>query len=162
MTEENGKLFRYRTDSPNSTLQYNGILRPQIPGEVITPQDFDVTGVDQRYGELGWQKLVEYALLPFMRALKEDMTTGGRKGWRLLMKYDPDSARSYMTHGPNDEDSDVLNPNGLLPYPVTVIDWIETFHGPTGAYDKALSEAVIDEMFFHWPDSPDPEYVGIQ
>ena len=151
ITEDNGRLFCYRSDSANSILYYNGVLRQQTPGQIILPQDFKVAGIDERFGKEGVDRLMEYVLRPFVLLLKNDWETGGREGWEILMKYDADSARSYMSHGPMEEHKKILNPDGWLPYPIRVINWLETFHASTGAFDYSLSEAVIDEMAFRWP-----------
>ena len=164
MTVDNGKLFRYPPDSTTNTiLNYNGVSRPKYPGRAITAKSFKFPHIPCPYAELGVEALVDYVIRPFTNGLKKDLETGGRTGWDLLMRYDADSARSYMIHGPKQEDQGDLNPEGLLPYPTVVINWLETVDTSTGAFDRALSEAVIDALFY-LPDDPNApiDWFGVQ
>ena len=164
MTVDNGKLYPFPADSTTNTiLNYNDISKPKYPSQTITAEEFNFPNIPSPYGELGVDALVDYVIQPFADGLKKDLESGGRTGWELLMRYDADSARSYMIHGPKPDDQDQLNPQNLLPYPTIVINWLETVDTSTGAFDRALSEAVIDALFY-LPDDPDTsiDWFGIQ
>jgi len=164
MTVDNGKLFHFPPDSTTNTiLNYNDVSRPQYPSQTITAETFNFPHIPSPYAESGVEALIDYVIRPFTDGLMKDLKTGGREGWELLMRYDADSARSYMVHGPIQEDQDDLNSDNLLPYPTVVINWLETVDTSTGAFDRALSEAVIDALFYI-PDDPNTEieWFGVQ
>ena len=39
----------------------------------------------------------------------------------------------------------------LQSYPSSVVEWCETKEDSTGAYDRALTETVLDSVAFNWP-----------
>lgn len=56
------------------------------------------------------------AFEPFKDVLARD----NKAGWELLMKYDRFSTRAYLLQ--------------VIGYPTAVIEWIEMWHGGTGAF----------------------------
>jgi hypothetical protein len=66
--------------------------------------------------------------------------------WIKFMKqYDQHSTRPYLqfAYVPSQEFGVPLT--GL---PCSVVDWMETFEGSTGGYDRALTEMVLDAISF--------------
>ena len=77
-------------------------------------------------------------------------------GWEYLMRFDLYSARAYMSieYRPSTALQQEFGiPNE--PLSVDVVNWQETFDTSTGAYDRALSEIVLEAIAFGWqpPDS---------
>jgi monoamine oxidase len=65
------------------------------------------------------------ALEPFKAALARDSNTG----WDLLMKYDGFSTRTFFLH--------------VIGYPAVVIEWIEIWHGGTGAFRGGIVQVRV-------------------
>ena len=65
-----------------------------------------------------------------------------------MMDYDKYSARGYMELSDGAEGSD----KALFPFPSNVVDWMELFNDSTNAYDYALTELVMDDLAFAWPE----------
>ena len=163
MTVDNGKLFRFPPSSKTNIHHYNGIAKPRDPNLILTAETFKFPNIPQPYADLGVNALIDYVIQPFADGLKKDLDTKGKEGWKRLMAYDKDSARSYMIHGPRPQDQVDLNPKGWLPYPTAVINWLETVDTSTSAFDRALSEVVIDKLF-NIPDNPKTpiEWFGVK
>ena len=163
MTVDNGKLFRFPPSSKTNIHHYNGIAKPRDPDLILTAETFKFPNIPQPYADLGVNALIDYVIQPFADGLKKDLETNGREGWKRLMGYDADSARSYMIRGPRPEDQIDLNPKRWLPYPTAVINWLETVDTSTGAFDRALSEVVIDVLFYIPDDPTTPiEWFGVK
>ncbi|KAH6994937.1 hypothetical protein EDB80DRAFT_897228 [Ilyonectria destructans] len=81
--------------------------------------------------------------------LKEDLRTGGDKGWDLLMSYDKYSTRQFLaTEHPELEHMKTQGPFPPPPYNYNTIEWLETFNGGTNWYDQAHSETVLESLDF--------------
>lgn len=120
--------YYFKDKLGNSTLLYNGVNQQRrTDGAPITPEDFKITGVvPERWGKLGWQANVDNVVHPFSQALIEDFKTGGKDGWDLMMKYDIYSMRAYMAGNRSDAEPS-LDQKSLIPYPLSVVNWCETF-----------------------------------
>ena len=147
--------YQFKDKLGNSTLLYNNVnQKRRTDDEPITPKDFDITGVSPApWGQLGWKANVDNVVDPFADALIEDFKTGGTKGWELMMKYDQYSMRAYMAGNRSDTSPD-LDKMKLMPYPLNVINWCETFDKSSGWYDRGLSETVLESLAFTWDKNP--------
>ncbi|KIP01104.1 hypothetical protein PHLGIDRAFT_123663, partial [Phlebiopsis gigantea 11061_1 CR5-6] len=146
-------LFKDRRG--NSALLFNDVQRKRADGPV-TPQKFDITGVPpEPYGNLGWEKNVANVVEPFSKRLIHDFRTKGDRGWEVMMDYDKYSMRAYMAGNRSDKDKyDGLDELNLMPYPLEVVNWCETFDKSSGWYDRALSETVLEALAFSWDGKP--------
>ena len=139
------ETFYFKDRDGNSALLFNDIPRQRIDGPV-TPQDFNITGVPASpWGDLGWQENMANVIQPFAQKLIKDAETGGKDGWKLMTKYDQYSVKAYMAANRSDT-GDSLDKQGLLPYPINVVNWCETFATASGTFDKALSESVLENL----------------
>ena len=150
------KLTPYFLSHPNALMSYNGVSVPQSlatlhsfrPETVIS--DVDPTP----YISVGYQRIIDDVVNPFASALYEDLKNDTKTGWDYLRSFDRYSARAYMhfKYSPS--------PNLGLPeepLSIDVVNWVETFDNSTGAYDRALSEIVLDALAFGWKPPTDPE-----
>ena len=153
------KVIPYHFTVPTNLLYFNGIRRPREDPSIFTSTAFDINTILEPYASLGWEYLAEYVVKPFKDALIKDNDNNTQRGWELLMRYDPYSARTYMENFPlivqTDGDKALLNPSGLLPYPPAVVDWLELFNTSTSSYTYALSEMVLEDLAFAWPGVKD-------
>ncbi|THU91424.1 FAD/NAD(P)-binding domain-containing protein, partial [Dendrothele bispora CBS 962.96] len=141
--------IEYKFRSPNSTLLYNTILKQN--GAPLEPTVWNYPfpeKLPEKYQRKTVPELVNYVVDPFVKALAKDIQTGGSEGWKMMMNYDKYSTRAYMLLEPTDPS---LDPEGLLPYPSYLIDFLETFDKSTGWYDNAFTETVLEQMAFAWP-----------
>ncbi|EKM51231.1 uncharacterized protein PHACADRAFT_213099 [Phanerochaete carnosa HHB-10118-sp] len=134
----------------NSTRCFNDIVRQRGEGPIL-PQDYNIYNVPQYWGKHGVHKNVENVVRPFKDRLKYDQENGTHDGWALMMKYDVWSMRAYMAGNRSDEDKD-LDSLDLIPYPLEVVEWCETFDHSTSSYDKALTEVVLDSLAFEYAE----------
>ncbi|KAI1809740.1 amine oxidase [Poronia punctata] len=101
-------------------------------------------------------EVMKAAIEPLRKALQEDLETGGRRGWDLLMKYDACSTREFLGRPPPGlpqvkkpgHQTDIPPP----PYNYDTIQWMETFNGGTDWYDQAHSETVLENLDFDYDD----------
>lgn len=111
------------------------------------------------YTTIGYDKIVEDVLLPFVGKLEEDFDNLAKHtdpntpppphpGWDFLMKYDGYSLRAYMHsyYRPSSELRKMGMPDSGIPS--RVIDWLENMEGSTGSYDKGFSDGVLEAMAF--------------
>lgn len=144
--------YRFKDERGNSVLLYNDINKQRIDGPV-KPNDFQITGVTSKWGDLGWQKNVSNVVDPFANALVKDFQNNTKDGWKLMMKYDMYSMKAYMT-GNRSDTACYLDREKLMPYPIEVVNWCETFDKSTGWYDRGLTETVLESLAFQYDRSP--------
>ena len=147
--------YLFKDRHSNSAMLFNDIQRRRTE-DPVTPQKFEITGVPaEPYGNLGWAKNVANVVDPFADRLIHDFTTNGKRGWEIMMEYDQYSMRSYMAGNRSDKDRyDDLDRLNLMPYPLEVVNWCETFDKSSGWYDRALSETVLEALAFSWDGKP--------
>ncbi|EJD00156.1 FAD/NAD-binding domain-containing protein [Fomitiporia mediterranea MF3/22] len=146
-----GKLIKYIYQNPENVLFYNSIRRKRSDPGVSTSDEFQITDVPEKYGQTGWDNLVDNVVGPFANALADDVTNGGDEGWKLMMQYDVYSTRAYMAGNRSDTKPE-LDKLQMMPYPLGVVNWLETFDTSSGSYDVALSEEVLDSLAFAFPE----------
>lgn len=146
-----GKLIPYIFQAPNNTLFYNSILK-QRAGVTGHTSDFKPWGIPDAYAKHAWNDLVDNAIEPFAKALVNDVERETDDGWKMMMTYDKYSTRAYMA-GDRRDNTEKLDELGLMPYPLNVVNWCETFDASTGAYDRALTEKVLGTLAFAWPEN---------
>lgn len=144
---------------------YNGVLKKRGagPGPYIEdPREWNIPDIPPQFAGQGWSALVHNVVDPFVQQLAHDFETRGseKTGWKLMMQYDQYSTRAYMSSRHNDAKAE-LDKLGLMPYPLPVINWLETFDTSTAAYDRALSEAVLESLAFSFP-RPEVEWWCIE
>jgi hypothetical protein len=124
--------FTVRQDSAPGVYYFNASHVPPFGAQAM--------GVDDAYIRTGVEAVSNDVTEPFVRMLLEDLETGEKKGWEMLMANDSYTLRSYM--GTKYIPSSHL---GLPPehLPSNVINWFGLF-GP--ANDQALSEIVLISM----------------
>ncbi len=81
------------------------------------------------------QTLLDNALQPFMDLLGDDDVDAA---WARVLEYDSFSARSYLQ-----EVGD-----GVRPYPVRIVDYLESVLSYTGVYDLSFIELLLDNYSF--------------
>ncbi|GJE93599.1 FAD-dependent oxidoreductase [Phanerochaete sordida] len=160
------KLKYYFDDREgNSTLFYNNVLRQRHGGNLV-PEDWKIMGIPPRWGARGVHANVSNVVEPFKRRLIEDAdsekdsanTSGNSSGapalgWGLMMEYDVYSTKGYMSGRRSDWRPD-LDELKLMPYPLKVVEWCDTFHGSTSSFDRALTETVLDSLAFEYDNEP--------
>lgn len=146
--------YQFQDKHGNSTLYYNGINQRRVDAS-DTASAWEITSVPSPWGEIGWKANVSNVVEPFAKKLIEDYTkTDSKKGWELMMKYDRYSMKAYMAGNRSDTDPEQLDKRGLMPYPMDVVNWCETFDKSSGWYDRALSETVLEDLAFQWDNKP--------
>jgi hypothetical protein len=158
------KLAPYRFSNDNCLMSYNGIIKTVAQSK--TPGDhFKSAAVIQdtpnasAYISATPGAIKTDALAPFVDKILHDLRTGGDKGWKHLMKFDKYSFRAYL--------SLAYTPSEKLgipqePLPTDVVNWMETFAGTTGSFDRALSDTVLDAIAFGWPSPDDVKWSCIR
>lgn len=145
--------YYFKDKNGNSTLLYNNINRQRFDGSV-KPSDFNISGIiSEPWGNLGWQTNVSNVVDPFSTALIQDFKEKRQEGWELMMKYDQYSMRAYMA-GNRSDARPSLDKEGLMPYPLNVVNWCETFDKSSGWYDRGLTETVLESLAFQYDGSP--------
>ncbi|KAI0800655.1 hypothetical protein C8Q74DRAFT_1191398 [Fomes fomentarius] len=150
------KLRPYYFAHQNALMSYNGetLQQSQVTSESFQPQavirDVDPTP----YIRAGYKRILADVVDPFARGLYEDLMYNTTTGWEHLKKFDHYSARAYM-QGPYEPSPDVDIP--IKPLSTDVVNWMETFDNSTGAYDRALTEVVLETIAFGWKPSTDEE-----
>ena len=126
-------------------LCFNG-MRPVTRNEATINNSllgFDQYFADARYdyfkdpsGKLKpAQKLLDNAIEPFMKLLDNGHID---EAWAKILKFDSYSGRSYLQ-----EIGD-----GVRPYPVRIVDYLESVLSYTGVYDLAFIEMLLDNYSF--------------
>ena len=151
--------YHFSDKNGNDLRSYNGetLKVSDVKLNSFQPQavmrDVDPTP----YIAAGFGSLIGDVVEPFARRLYDDLKYGTHIGWDYLMSFDHCSARAYMSilYRPSAKlQKDFNVPN--KPLSVDVINWVETFDNSTGAYDRALSETVLDTVAFGWTPSTGP------
>lgn len=129
----------------NGYLLYNNVRVRQ--NALPTGDIFDAgnTGIDISYILAGHQNIIDDVVKPFVVALQQDLLDGGTAGWDMLQVNDGYSLRAYMSF------KYIPDPQLQIPLthlPAEVVNWCETMGDSTGAYDRALSEIVLDALAF--------------
>ncbi|EKM51142.1 uncharacterized protein PHACADRAFT_199975 [Phanerochaete carnosa HHB-10118-sp] len=137
----------------NSTLFYNDIVKKRTEEKKILPQDFNIYDLEDRWAKLGVEDNMSNVIKPFKDQLIKDAKEGSDKGWELMMEYDRYSTRGYMSDRRSDYRLD-LDEKKLMPYPVDIVEWCETFDGSSTSFDRALTESVLDNLAFRYDDQP--------
>ncbi|GJE93595.1 FAD-dependent oxidoreductase [Phanerochaete sordida] len=145
--------YLFEDRDKNSTLFYNAVRRKRQT-DAVTPKQFRIHNVPDRWGSLGIKANMQNVTKPFTDALKNDVENGGNEGWKLMMKYDIYSTRAYM-QGRRSDWTQELDKKNLMPYPIRVVEWCETFTEATSFFDRALTETVLDALAFDYSDDPD-------
>ena len=85
-------------------------------------------------------ELLDAALEPFIKLLDSvpDDGDGAERAWKALLEFNGYSARAYLQ-----EVGD-----GERPYPVAIVDYMETVNSYTGIYDLSFIELVLDTYVF--------------
>lgn len=86
------------------------------------------------------QTLLDAALNPFTTLLQEE---GIDRAWSELLKYNSYSGRSYLEQVGD----------GVKPYPVRIVDYMETALSYTGMYGLSFLELVLDTYSFDDTDT---------
>ncbi|KZT10365.1 amine oxidase [Laetiporus sulphureus 93-53] len=139
---------KYFFENDNSTLLYNNILQPRRSASSY-PKPWDIK-IPESFDNLTWNALVDNAIKPFAKKIAQDFKNNTNTGWKFMMQYDQYSTRAYMSGNREDTKSELDRLN-MMPYPISVVNWLETFDKSTGSFDKALSEAVLDSLAFAFP-----------
>ncbi|KAI9573041.1 hypothetical protein HD554DRAFT_2167323 [Boletus coccyginus] len=128
--------FEARNGSKPGSYYYNGIREPVsgAPKGHFGAQDM---GVDADYIRAGANAIMADVTQPFARMLLQDVETGKRRGWEVLMANDSHTIRSYIAtkHLPSAHLE--LPPQHL---PNNVVNWCGLLGGRS---DYALVEAVF-------------------
>lgn len=152
------RIIPYHFTVDENILYFNGVRKTRNDREIHQATTFGIRTIPEPYASIGWEDLSGYAVKPFKDALVKDVQEQTKSGWELLMRYDAYSARTYMEKFDlivqSEEDKALLNPDGILPYPSVVLDWMELFSTSTNSYNTAFSEQVLDELAFSWPGNP--------
>lgn len=141
-------LLDYIFEEPASIMLYNEVRQPKTDDG--KPSLWNIQTIPSPYSQYSWAELVDNVVRPFADAIAQDIENHTSTGWELMMKYDQYSTRAYMSGNRSDmqPDLDLLNE---MPYPTSVVNWLETFDTSTGSYDEALSETVMDAVAFSFP-----------
>ena len=135
------KLLPYYYSEDGNIKYFNGIKKRAF--NVRGPDPFSFKAMNG-YERLSADELLHFGIAELKEALVEDFD----KGFKMLMKYDKMSVRSYMQNFLKLSDA----PNQISfmgKYPDKVIDMIETLESSTGMYSRAsITETVIDEYDF--------------
>ncbi|KAF9062669.1 hypothetical protein BDP27DRAFT_1368643 [Rhodocollybia butyracea] len=150
--------YQFQDKHGNSTLYYNGLNKRRV-GAPDTASDWEIESVPSPWNEIGWKANVNNIVKPFAKKLIEDFNKpigedGCDDGWTLMMKYDKYSMKAYMAGNQSDTDPDNLDRLRLMPYPMDVVNWCETFDKSSSWYDRALSETVLEDLAFKWDGKP--------
>ncbi|KAG0694123.1 hypothetical protein DFH29DRAFT_1035290 [Suillus ampliporus] len=145
----------YYAARAGGTFMYFNNQRYQVSG-TSQPPDFHAQemGVESEYVSVGVDKIVDDVVEPFARMLMKDLEQNTEKGWEVMKKNDTHTVRSYMSFKYIPSVSLELPPMHLS---TNVINWCETFDTSTGAYDRSLTEGVLDALAFAKVES-DPEW----
>lgn len=154
--EKSMKPYYFTAKDDNAFLSYNN--RTYRQDAVPTGVDaFDAKGLlgDRwnTYVTVGPKKIHDDVILPFASGLYQDLEVGGNEGWRRLLEKDKYSSRAYMCteYRPS---ADLELPDAALP--TDVVNWMETFAGSTGSFDRAFTQDVLDALAFGWLPNPSP------
>ncbi|EKM58811.1 uncharacterized protein PHACADRAFT_205061 [Phanerochaete carnosa HHB-10118-sp] len=145
--------YYFKDKLGNSTLFYNDIVKKRTDESKIVPKDFNITGLPDKWGSLGVEANMSNVIKPFKDGLIKDAKEHSEKGWELMMEYDRYSTRGYMSDRRSDYRPD-LDEKKLMPYPVSIVEWCETFDGSSTSFDRALTESVLDSLAFAYDDQP--------
>ncbi|VDC00494.1 unnamed protein product [Peniophora sp. CBMAI 1063] len=150
------KLRPYIFKSEHSLLSYNDVTVAQDDVQALAQDPFHTNAVirdknSSAYLSVGADTIVNDVLKPFAIGLLSDAQNHTTTGWDHMKKYDKYSARSYMATEYRPSKSLGLPDK---PLPLDVIAWCETFEDSSGAYDRALSEIVLDSIDFGWSENP--------
>ena len=129
--------FDARDGSKPGFNYYNGIREP-VSNAPKGPFSAQEMGVDADYIRAGIDAILFDAIQPFVRMLVQDIETGQRKGWEVLMANDLYTLRSYMATKYLPSAHLELPPQHL---PNNVISWCDLFLA--GICEYALVEAVF-------------------
>jgi len=134
----------YYSSNKRPGFQYFNGIRSRI-GEGSPNFDAPALGIDSALINIGVTNIVNDAVVPFARALFEDLQNHTTTGWDDMMKNDAYSTRSYFSF------KYVPSPSFGLPaehLSTRVINWLETFDKSTGWYDRGLTETVLEAIAF--------------
>ena len=147
------KLTPYYFSNPNALKSYNGETHRQfeVQSTSFQPEAVIKDVNPTPYINAGYSLIVDDVVEPFASRIYADLENGTTTGWEYLMSFDHCSARAYMhiLYRPSPSlQQDFGIPN--KPLSVDVVNWMETFDNSTGAYDRALSETVLEAIAFGW------------
>lgn len=151
------KLRPFIFESNDTLLSYNDVAVVRDDMQALAQDPFHSAAVIQdtnsssAYVSVGANAILNDVIAPFATRLLADIQNNIQDGWKYLQTYDGYSARSYMALEYRPSTSLGL-PNA--PLPLDVISWIETFEDSTGAFDRAFSEIVLDNVDFGWSADP--------
>ncbi|KAJ3551652.1 hypothetical protein NM688_g4583 [Phlebia brevispora] len=153
------KRIPYYFTTDDNLLLFNEIRKERKDANIHTAKAFRIPGIGGVYASTGWSKLADVVTKPFVERLVQDAETGGKEGWRFMMKYDQYSSRGYMELTKGAEGSEP----GFFPFPRNVVDWMELFNSSTNTYDYGLSDMVLEHLAFSWPGPKrDPEWFCVE
>ncbi|KAI0697874.1 hypothetical protein BC835DRAFT_1305033 [Cytidiella melzeri] len=135
------KLIDYHFDDAISKQTYhmfNGV-RYQGPPNATHPDPYQVTSyVPLEFRSMKAVDALYKSALKRFRKFFVDYPNDLGKAVRLMVDAgDNYSLRTYMFH--------------VMKIPHSVINYVETFNMSTGAYDRALTEIVLESLAFKWP-----------
>lgn len=128
--------YHARDGSKPGSYYFNGIREP-VSNAPRGPFGAQEMGVDADYIRAGVDAIVSDVVRPFVRMLVQDIETGTRKGWEVLMANDLYSTRAYMATKYLPSADLELPPQHL---PMNVINWCGLLGG---GVDGALVEAIF-------------------
>ncbi|KAG8685578.1 hypothetical protein FRC11_010395, partial [Ceratobasidium sp. 423] len=133
ITHESSMLLDYLQASPESWLYYNGIHAKQANA---TTKDFGVCvsqggNVPNAWVDKGMGNLMKNVYGRFLDKLKANF----REGYAYLMQYDCFSTCSFMSEVTLEAEGEYP---AKEPYPMSVINWLETRNFAPGWFDRAL------------------------
>ncbi|KDR66559.1 hypothetical protein GALMADRAFT_147787 [Galerina marginata CBS 339.88] len=145
-----GKLIQFITSAPGNVCLFNGMKREvdevSVPGDHFgdsagnrgpVPEEYITKQFTKSNGQnvYGVEACFASAFEPFKDVLAQDNDAG----WDLLMKYDEFSTRSFLLQ--------------IIGYPPAVVEWIEMWHGGTGAFRGGFVQEVMYSFHRDYPSN---------
>ncbi|KAK0189844.1 hypothetical protein F5146DRAFT_1139336 [Armillaria mellea] len=140
------KLVPYIMDSGNQFLEYNSKREQQKRVNSKPKADWftDCSSAGGLVPPTFINKGVNHWLSECFTPFKTLLVENWEKGWKRLMEFDEYSARTFMLLPFDIRDEDGERFLKKIPYPNSVINWMERMNTGTGMFDMAFSEMVID------------------
>ncbi|KAG8738208.1 hypothetical protein FRC10_007144 [Ceratobasidium sp. 414] len=142
-------LLKYHKTTKESWMYYNNI---RFRTGDAQGQDFGASisqggNVPDDWAKIGYEELMKLVSERFLDVLMIDY----EEGYKQLMQYDDHSVRSLMAFVTLPR---IMGPiQGKVypekkPYPVQVINWLETMTSSAGSFDTSFTEAILDMLAF--------------
>ena len=134
--QDGGNLLCFNGEPPvtrNEAAANNSLLGFD---EAFAGPEYDYFKRDGKIKPAG--ELLHDAIEPYIRIMEEAPEKGIAAAWARMLEYNGYSARAYLQ-----EVGD-----GQMPYPVRIVDYMETVGSYTGIYDLSFIELVLDTYVF--------------